>query len=369
MTTTDKQQERSSIVMKQSKRNTIVGGAIVAGAILAVGLHYLQKHGVEQAIRRTIIKNQERADETVAALQRTDRITTVLCGVGSPISQAGAQSCTAVFVNGQFLLFDAGNNALTSMNTSQLPLDELDAVFITHFHNDHYADLGDVMEWSWILGRRHILPVHGPTGITQIVEGFRAAYELEEGYRTAHHGEEIMPPEWAPSEPVEFAPPDDDAAVVVYEQDGVTVKAFRVNHAPIEPAVGYRIEYAGKVIVISGDTVRTNSLLEASREADLLVAEVMHKEIVETMERTFADMGNTDRAKILFDIRDYHMDISDVGALAQEANVRRLALTHLAPRPQSNWQARAFFENPIKALYDGELWVGEDGMHIVIPVE
>jgi len=352
-----------------TKRNIIIGGVLVAGAILAIGLQYWQKNGTEQVIRRTIIKNQERADEMAAALQRTDRITTVLCGVGSPISQDGAQSCTAVFVNGQFLLFDAGNNAMTSMNTSQLPLDQLDAVFITHFHNDHYADLGDVMEWSWIRGRRHVLPVHGPTGITQIVKGFRSAYELEESYRTAHHGAELMPPEWAASEAVEFAPPTHDTAIVVYERDGVTVKVFRVSHPPIEPAVGYRIEYAGKVIVLSGDTVRTNSLLEVSREADLLVAEVMNKELVEIMEATFTEMGNRDRAAIFFDVRDYHMDVSDVGALAQEANVRRLALTHLAPRPRFKWQGQSFFGNTIKALYDGELFVGEDGMQIIIPVE
>jgi ribonuclease Z len=329
-------------MMKKSKRNTIIGGLFVVGAILMIGLLFLRNNFTEQAIRRAIIRNQQRADETAAALQRTDRITTMLCGVGSPVSQDGAQSCTAVFVNGQFLLFDAGNNAMTSMNTSQLPLDQLDAVFITHFHNDHYADLGDVMEWWWILGRRHILPVHGPTGITQIVKGFRSAYELEESYRTAHHGAELMPPEWAPSEAVEFAPPEDDAAVLVYEQDGVTVKAFRVNHAPIEPSVGHRIEYAGKVIVISGDTVRTNSLLEASRGADLLVAEVMNMEIVETMERTFAEMGNTDRATLLFDIRDYHMDVSDVGALAHEADAgRHRFLPARGPVPAAVWPQRA----------------------------
>lgn len=79
------------------------------------------------------------------------------------------------------------------MQASDLPLHELDAGFITHYHNDHYANLGDVMEWSWILGRRHILPVYGPTGIAQIVDGFQSAYELEWSYRTAHHGEEVMP--------------------------------------------------------------------------------------------------------------------------------------------------------------------------------
>jgi len=323
---------------------------------------------VERSIRRTIINRQEQVSETAAALQRADRITTVLCGTGSPISPVGPQTCTAVFVNGQFLLFDAGNNTLSSMNSLSLPLHELDAVFVTHFHNDHYADLGDVMEWSWILGRRHTLPVYGPTGITQIVDGFQSAYELEESYRTAHHGEEIMPPEWSPSEPIEFAPPVDDSAIVIYEQDGVTVKTFRVNHAPVEPAVGYRIEYANKVVVISGDTVRTTALLEQSRNADLLVAEAMNKEVVEAMENAYREIGDTNRATMLFDIRDYHMDVSDVGALAQEANVQHLALNHLAPKPQGRFQANMFFQNPVRELFAGEISVGEDGMQIVIPV-
>jgi ribonuclease Z len=346
----------------------IIGGAVAIIAILAIGLLLLQRNGTERALRRTIINNQNQANETAAELQRPDRITTVLCGTGSPIGQVGPQTCTAVFVNGQFLLFDAGNNTLSSMNSLAFPLDELDAVFVTHFHNDHYADLGDVMEWSWILGRRQILPVYGPTGITQIVDGFQSAYELEESYRIAHHGEELMPPEWSPSEPIEFASPTDDSAIVVYEQDGVTVKAFRASHPPIEPSVGYRIEYAGKVVVLSGDTLRTTSLLQHSRNADLLVADAMNKGVVGAMEDTYRDLGDTDRATLLFDIRDYHMDVSDVGALADEANVKRLALNHLAPKPQSDRQANMLYGDAISELYSGELFVGEDGMQIVIPV-
>jgi len=261
-------------------QNIIVGGTVVLVAVLAIGIFFLQSNSVKGALRCTIINNLEQYSETASELQRTDRITIVLVGTGSPFAQAGPQTSTAVFVNGQFLLFDAGNNSLDVMNSLNFSLYELDAIFITHFHNDHYGDLGDVVEWSWIWGRRHILPVYGPTGITQIVEGFRSAYELEESYRTAHHGEEIMPPEWSPSEPIEFVPPADDSAIVIYEKDGVTVKTFRVNHAPVEPSVGYRIEYAGKVIVLSGDTVRTTSLLEHSRNADLLVAEAMNKEVV-----------------------------------------------------------------------------------------
>jgi ribonuclease Z len=353
-----------------SKRTLlIIGGAVAIVALLAIGLFFVLRSGAQDALRRTIIDSEEQADETAAELQRTDRITTVLIGTGSAIDQVGPQTCTAVFVNGQFLLFDAGNNSYSAMNGLDFPMEELDAVFITHYHNDHYADLGEVMEMSWVMGRRKILPVYGPTGITQIVDGFRSAYELETSYRTAHHGEEIMPPEWAPSEPTGFAPPTDDSAIVVYEQDGVTVKAFRVSHPPIEPGVGYRIEYAGKVVVLSGDTLRTSALLEHSRDADLLVSEVMNKEVVGAMEDTYRDLGHSDQATILFDIQDYHMDVSDVGALADEANVKRLALNHLAPKPQSSRQANRLFGDAISETYSGELFVGEDGMQIVVPVE
>jgi ribonuclease BN (tRNA processing enzyme) len=115
--------------------------------------------------------------------------------------------------------------------------------------------------------------------------------------------------------------------------------------------------------------VRTTSLLEQSRNADLLVAEAMNKGVVGTIEDINRELGYEDQATILFDIQDYHMDVSDVGALAQEANVQHLALNHLAPKPQSGMQANMLYREPVREFYTGELSVGEDGMQIVIPVE
>ena len=320
-------------------------------------------------INRRVIKNQKNAAETAADLQRTNRITAVLCGVSSPLANRGAQTCTAVFVNGQFLVFDAGDGAMASMQKSNLPLGDLDAVFITHFHNDHYANLGEVIEWSWIFGRRLILPIHGPTGITQIVKGFESAYELEAGYRTAHHGEELMPPEWVASKAIEFSVPEDDASLVVYDKDGVIVKTFRANHAPVEPAVGYRIEFDGRIVVLSGDTVRTNALLSNSQNADLLIAEAMNKTMVQKIQKANKDIGNDVLANLLADIQDYHMDVSEVGRLAQEAKVKQLALNHLAPKPPGKLYANRFFRHPVKNNYSGVIHVGVDGMQIILPVD
>jgi ribonuclease BN (tRNA processing enzyme) len=63
------------------------------------------------------------------------------------------------------------------------------------------------------------------------------------------------------------------------------------------------------------------------------------------------------------------MDTSDIGALAEEANVKLLALNHLAPKPQSRRQANLFFRDPVLELYSGELFVGEDGTIITIPID
>ena len=167
--------------------------------------------------------------------------------------------------------------------------------------HDHYADLGELIENSWFLGREHILPVHGPTGITQIVEDYTSAYQLERSYRTTRHGEAIIPPKWSASEAVEFAQPVDNSPIIVYEKDGVVVKTFRVSHPPVHPAVGYRIEY-NKVIVISGDSTLISSLRKNCQDANLLVCEVMNKEIVHIMEKTNKEIGNARTEKLLLDI-------------------------------------------------------------------
>ena len=123
------------------------------------------------------------------------------------------------------------------------------------------------------------------------------------------------------------------------------------------------------MFVISGDSVRTNALQEQSQNADLLVAEVMNKEIVHLIQGVNEEIGNSVNAKLRHDIQGYHMDVSDVGALSQEANVQQLALTHLAPKPQGRLEAKTFFRDLIEEIYAGELFVGEDGMRIAIPMQ
>lgn len=317
---------------------------------------------------------QQRADRdaaaaTAAELDRRDAVTVVTCGTGTPIPSDRAQSCTAVFANGLFLLFDAGDGAQRSMERLRLPVQEIDAVFVTHFHSDHIADIGEVISRSWILGRAAPLPIYGGESVERVVEGFNAVYVLDDNYRVAHHGEDILPPDVSRA----VAQPIDDPGVagrLVYERDGVAVRAFTVNHPPIEPALGYRVDYAGRSVVISGDTTATESLRGMSAGADVLVAEVLNEELTEAAECALERLGDTRNATLVRDIRTYHIGTVALGELATTAGVDTLVLTHLAPSfDNDDARADAFFTAPVAAVFDGRLITARDGTRIVVPLD
>ncbi|MBU0550331.1 MBL fold metallo-hydrolase [Myxococcota bacterium] len=296
-------------------------------------------------------------------------ITVMVCGSNSPLpTTPGAQSCTAVFVNGQFLLFDAGDGAQRSMEDLNLPVADLSAVFITHYHNDHMADLGEVIQRSWVNGRRHHLPVYGGTGLTQIIEGIEQTYEIDYRVRQAHHGADFLPADAVATIPLPF----DVAAgesVVVYENDGVVVTAFDVHHPPVEPAVGYTVTYQGKRIVISGDTADTETLHEQSRGADVLVADAMNHEALRSMEAISAKNGWDYNATIFHDIRDYHIDVNELAALAEESGVGTLVLTHMIPTIDNDLIRQMWYRTPIQRQFTGNLMLAHDGSSVQIRLE
>jgi ribonuclease Z len=320
---------------------------------------------IEAQVSATLGSAAELRDE----LLDPEIITVVTCGTASPIPpRSRAQSCTAVFVNGQFLLFDAGDGAVPSMENLNLPLPDLHAVFLTHYHSDHIADVGEAISRSWILGRRTSLPVYGGEAIERVVDGFNRIYALDYNYRTAHHGEALFPPETTGADTRLILDPGPGGSVV-YEEDGVTVTAYRVDHSPVSPALGYRIDFAGRSVAISGDTIDTEGLRNMSEGADLLVSDVMNKSYVEEAECALRRLGEGSNAAILKDIRTYHINVEELAELAEDASVGTLVLTHQVPALDDDTQIGLVFRQPISAIYTGELVVAVDGTTIRLPVE
>ena len=154
--------------------------------------------------------------------------------------------------------------------------------------------------------------------------------------------------------------------VVVFAGDGLKVTAFRVNHGPVDPAVGYRFDYKGRSVVISGDTAGSTALVDAARGADMLVHEGLQPKLVKLMTTALTNRGNDNLAQITRDILGYHASPELVAREAQAAGVRFVVFTHIIPQVPSRMMYPAWLGDA-RRLYDGPMVVGEDGMMFSLP--
>lgn len=292
-----------------------------------------------------------------------DGIIVVTVGTATPLPGERAQTGTAVFVNGYFFMFDVGAGVVQKSENLGLPLTQLDGIFFTHYHSDHMMDLPNMISRSWVLGRTDDLHIYGPENLTSIVSAANSFLTIENKYRVDHHGKKIMDITKAKGIPHEYDVAH-NSSMVVFQKDGITITAFDVDHEPIEPAVGYIIQYNGKKVVISGDTIKNELLEEMAKNCDLLIHEVMLMSFQKTLETELVEARMDRNAKIIYDIQDYHTSTAEVAALAQRANVKRLVLNHLAPAPD-NVIIKKMYLNELKG-YSGPIHLANDGDKFIV---
>ncbi len=288
------------------------------------------------------------------ALSLYEGLKVFLCGTSSPLpAPSRAQACIAVLAGESLYLIDAGAGYAQVAALGRLPLERLKAVFLTHFHSDHIAAIPEFNLNSWVAGRPKPLTVVGPPGVSAVVDGFNDAYRLDRSYRIAHHGEELLTPSLGVLEVKTME------AGTAIELGDLTVTSFLVNHDPVRPAVGYRFDYLGRSVVISGDTIVTPGLVSAAKGADLLLQEALSLPLVKSLEKASA---GSRMEKIFVDIQDYHAHTSDMADLAAESGVRQLALYHLIPPPQN-----ALFEKIFSRDLPHDTILTKDGMIFELP--
>lgn len=297
-----------------------------------------------------------------------DGLHVAICGSGSPMSDpTRAGPCTAIIAGKRLFIVDIGSGAARNLGPMGLPIGDVDAVFLTHFHSDHIDGLGELMTLRWATGgNKAPLPVYGPSGVEAVVGGFNAAYTADRGYRVTHHGDATVPAAGHGAAALPYAMAPGETSKVVYDAGGVKVTAFTVDHDPITPAVGYRFDYGGRSVVLSGDTEPNENVVTNAKGADLLVHEALHRGMVKTMGQALMEAGRPANSKIMDDIQNYHTSPLEAARIAEKAGVRMLVLSHIVPIVPARLLYPYFLEGTGEA-FGGAIVVAEDGMLFSLP--
>lgn len=346
------------------KRLFLIGlGVIVLGS---AALLYLNRGEISIALVRHVATRIVGGD---ALATLPDGLHAGFCGTGSPlVDPKRSGPCTVIIAGKRLFIVDAGRGAADVLWRMTVAPGAIEAVLLTHFHSDHIDGLGQLAEQRWAGAMAHApLPVYAPPGVERVVNGFNEAYAENGGYRTAHHGADIVPPSGFGLEAHAFALPDDGASVVVLESDGLKITAFRVDHGPVHPAVGYRFDYKGRSIVVSGDTAKSTDLVRASTGADLLIHEGLSPRLVKVLEDAARTTGHENLRRIFHDILSYHTAPSDAADEATEAHVKALAFTHIIP-PLPLASLEGPFLGDARKHFSGPLFIARDGDLVSLPV-
>jgi ribonuclease Z len=290
---------------------------------------------------------------TVTASAEDFRVT--LLGTGDPIPRTDRFGpATLVQAGDQILLFDVGRGATQRLVQLDIAFRDIDAVFLTHFHSDHVSGIPDLWMTGWLpppFGRRSVpFEVWGPVGTESLLDNLELAYQANTKIRIP---DELLPPAGIDTKAHEF-----DADGVVYEQDGVRVSAFAVDHGElIKPAYGYRIDYDGRSAVISGDTRFDRNLIAAAKGADLIIHEVAlaSDELLASSEQFRRIVA-------------HHTTPEEAGTVFAEVAPKLAVYSHLVML-----RGPTIPEAPLPSLitrtrtnYDGPLVIGEDLMSFIV---
>ena len=283
-----------------------------------------------------------------------DDMRVILLGTGMPTSSINrSKPASVVMVRDKLFLVDCGEGTVRRLLASGIPPSRISDVLFTHHHSDHNSGFDDFMVSSWTGGKREQgrqvpLMIYGPTNTRQIIEKFMDAWKWDLDLRTKHTGVSTE------GLKVEYHEKNDG---VVYDADGIEVRAFTVDHGVAKPAIGYRFEYKGKVIVISGDTLPTENMIKYSESSDILIHEAYSKKWLERGLKK-----NPYLEKIIANIVNYHSSTLAVAEIAKKAGVKHLVFTHLMPDPAVLSYFERDWAKGTGDIFDGEITVGRDLM-------
>jgi ribonuclease Z len=172
-----------------------------------------------------------------------------------------------VDAEGQLLLFDCGRGATIRITQLGIPIERVHKVFLTHLHSDHVISVPDLYltPWASTAARKVPFEVWGPSGTRAMMEHLQRAFAFD-----IHMRRDMD--EKASKEGI-IAVAHDIEQGIVYDNNGLKVTAFLVDHGPVKPAFGYRIDFKNRSVALSGDTRFSENLIKFAQGVDVLIHE------------------------------------------------------------------------------------------------
>lgn len=239
-------------------------------------------------------------------------------GVGPPVNLQQFGASTLIEAGSERLLFDCGRGATIRLTQVGVPIGSISRLFLTHLHSDHVIQVPDLLLTGWVGGGRRVpFEVWGPEGTRDMMDHIVQAFAFD-----IHMRRDVD--EKAPGDGIKVVSHDIKQGIV-FDEQGVKVTAFLVDHGPVVPAFGYRVDYRGHSVVLSGDTRVSENLVRFAQGVDVLVHEVVDADAVR------ARQANRDLAEAII---AHHSTPEGAGEVFARVKPRLAVYSH-APNAES----------------------------------
>jgi ribonuclease BN (tRNA processing enzyme) len=298
--------------------------------------------GCAPAAGQQLTVPDSRSAPTAAQTCGAHGVAVQVLGSGGPeLADKRASSSYLVWENGKArVLVDAGGGSALRFGESGAQMAQLEVVLFSHFHVDHSADFPTLIFRSWFGNRTRPLPIYGPPGNSFMPSTTRFVSDLFSDNGVYGYLSELYVPRENGS--YKLQPHNvtvGETPMTVFHAGDISASAVRVIHGGV-PALAWRVEIGGKVIVFSGDTNGNGpGLGRLAKNADLFVA---HNAVPE---------GATGVERRL------HMPPSVIGRTAEDAHVKELVLSHLMVR---TLRTETQTQSEIRKSYSGPLVFARD---------
>jgi ribonuclease Z len=267
----------------------------------------------------------------------TLRVTLLGTGVGPPVNLTQFGASTLVEAGDKRLLFDCGRGATIRLTQAGVALGSVSRLFLTHLHSDHVMQIPDLLLAGWMgaTGRTGPLDVWGPDGTRDMMGALERAFAFD-----IHMRRDVD--EKIPAEGI-IVHSHDITEGAVLDEGGLRVTAFLVDHGPVAPAFGYRVDYRGRSVALSGDTRVSENLIKSTAGVDVLVHEAVDPVALRASSRNPA---------VIESIIAHHTTAEQAGEVFARVKPRLAVYSHAPNTEAVIAQTRKTYAGPLQRAED-----------------